>query len=124
MYVCKKKNPSGVVSVQVIDRSIGRYKLIKTVGSSSSSEEVERLYRESIQFNPLSCSLFNGAQYEDRTVIPTVEDFVTRFKLDGFAAVSDSGLMNKTDTALLESANYKYIIGAGIKNESDVVKMG
>jgi hypothetical protein len=39
-----------MVSVQVIDKSSGRYRLIKTIGSSSSSEEVERLYREGIQF--------------------------------------------------------------------------
>jgi transposase len=58
---------------------------------------------------PLSCSLFNGAQYEDRTMIPIVEDFVTRFKLDDFVVVADSGFMNKTNIALLESANYKYI---------------
>jgi transposase len=71
---------------------------------------------------PLSYSLFNGAQYEGRTMIPIVEDFVTRFKLDDFVVVADSGLMNKTNIALLESGGYKYIIGARIKNESDTVK--
>jgi hypothetical protein len=30
--------------------------------------------------------------------------------------------MNKTNIALLESGNYKYIIGARIKNESEEVK--
>ncbi|MDR1371928.1 MAG: hypothetical protein LBJ17_02210 [Dysgonamonadaceae bacterium] len=34
MYA-KKKNPSGVVSVQVIDKSGGKYRVFKTVGSSS-----------------------------------------------------------------------------------------
>jgi transposase len=71
---------------------------------------------------PLSYSLFNGAQYEGRTMIPVVEDFVTRFKLDEFVVVADSGLMNGTNIALLESAGYKYIIGARIKNESESVK--
>jgi transposase len=292
MYVRKKKNPSGVVSVQVIDKSSGRYKLIKTIGSSSNSEDIERLYNEGIVFiehyggqtslqdifdedketvsieqminsisnilingtqlildkvyknvgfdkinddilkqlviarlsqpmskmgtveylkshyeedinlskiyryldklyntqqeniqqisvdhtrkilggktglvfydvttlyfesdygdelrergfskdgkhaqpqvvlgllvskdgYPLSYSLFNGAQYEGRTMIPIVEDFVTRFKLDDFVVVADSGLMNKKNITLLESASYKYIIGARIKNESDTVQ--
>jgi len=71
---------------------------------------------------PLSYSLFNGSQYEGRTMLPIVEDFVQRFKLDDFVVVADSGLMNKTNLLLLESAGYKYIIGARIKSESDEIK--
>ena len=71
---------------------------------------------------PLSYSLFNGSQYEGRTMLPIVEDFVQRFKLDGFVVVADSGLMNKTNIQLLESGGYKYIIGARIKNESEEIK--
>ena len=71
---------------------------------------------------PLAYSLFNGSQYEGRTMIPVVEDFVKRFNLDDFVIVADSGLMNKTNIVLLESAGYKYIVGARIKNESDEIK--
>ena len=71
---------------------------------------------------PLSYSLFNGSQYEGRTMLPIVEDFVQRFNLEDFVVVADSGLMNKTNMALLESGGYKYIIGARIKNESEEVK--
>jgi transposase len=71
---------------------------------------------------PLSSSLFNGSQYEGRTMIPIVEDFVTRFNLEDFVVVADSGLMNKTNIALLEQGNYKYIIGARIKNETEEIK--
>jgi len=71
---------------------------------------------------PLSYSLFNGSQYEGRTMIPIVEDFVKRFNLEDFVIVADSGLMNKTNLSLLESGGYKYIIGARIKNETDLVK--
>jgi hypothetical protein len=53
-------------------------------------------------------------------MLPTVEDFVKRFELDDFVAVADSGLMNKTNIALLESGGYNYIIGAGIKNETGI----
>jgi transposase len=45
---------------------------------------------------PLSYSLFDGAQYEGRTMLPLVEDFVQRFNLDDFVVVANSGLMNKT----------------------------
>lgn len=71
---------------------------------------------------PLSYSVFNGSQYEGRTMLPVVEDFVHRFNLDDFIVVADSGLMNQKNIALLESGNYKYIIGARIKNESNEIK--
>ena len=71
---------------------------------------------------PLSYSVFNGSQYEGRTMLPVVEDFVHRFNLDDFIVVADSGLMNQKHITLLESGNYKYIIGAKIKNESNEIK--
>lgn len=71
---------------------------------------------------PLAYSLFNGSQYEGRTMLPLVEDFVKRFNLDDFVIVADSGLMNQTNLSLLESGGYKYIIGARIKNESNEIK--
>ena len=46
MFVRRKRNPTGVVSVQIIDKSGGRYKVYRTVGSSSDPEEVERFFRE------------------------------------------------------------------------------
>ena len=71
---------------------------------------------------PLSYSLFNGAQYEGRTMMPIVEDFIQRFELDDFIVVADSGLMNKSNISLLESGGYKYIVGGRIKNEAEVIK--
>jgi transposase len=71
---------------------------------------------------PLSYSVFNGSQYEGRTMIPIVEDFVQRFNLTDFVVVADSGLMNAKNISLLESGGYKYIIGARIKNENEVIK--
>lgn len=67
---------------------------------------------------PLSYSMFNGAQYEGRTMIPIVDDFVMRFKLDDFVLVADSGLINKKNIDFLKAQGYKYIIGARIKNAS------
>ena len=71
---------------------------------------------------PLSYSLFNGSQYEGRTMLPLVEDFVQRFNLDDFVVVADSGLMNKANVKLLESGGYKYVLGARIKSEPEKVK--
>lgn len=71
---------------------------------------------------PLSYSIFNGSQYEGRTMLPVVEDFVQRFNLDDFIIVADSGLMSQSNIDMLESSNYKYIIGARIKNETTEIK--
>jgi len=50
MYVRKKQNKSGKVSIQIIDKSSGRYKVLKTIGSSANSEEIEYLYQEAKQW--------------------------------------------------------------------------
>lgn len=50
MYVRKKTNPSGVISVQVIDKSSGKYKMLKTIGSSSNPFEITRLESEANQW--------------------------------------------------------------------------
>lgn len=71
---------------------------------------------------PLSYSIFNGSQYEGRTMIPIIDDFVRRFSLTDFIVVANSGLMNEKKVSMLESAGYKYILGARIRNESENVK--
>lgn len=43
MFIRAKKNPSGTVSVQVIDKSSGSYKVVKTIGSSLDQDEITRL---------------------------------------------------------------------------------
>ena len=43
MYIRKKKNKSGKVSVQVISKSNGKYCVIKTIGCSSDTSVIERL---------------------------------------------------------------------------------
>ena len=45
MFIRKKKNKSGTISVQIIDKSSG-YKVHKTIGSSSESDEITRLIRK------------------------------------------------------------------------------
>lgn len=42
MFVRKKRNPSGSVSVQVIDKSSG-YRVVKTIGTAHDQQDVQRL---------------------------------------------------------------------------------
>ena len=52
MFVRKKNNKSGTVSIQIIDKSSGKYKVVKTVGSSKDLDEIEKLYQEAYRIIP------------------------------------------------------------------------
>ena len=45
MFVRKKRNKSGTVSVQIIDKSSG-YKVVETIGSSKDAEEIANLVKK------------------------------------------------------------------------------
>ena len=46
MFVRQKKNSSGKVSIQVIDKSGGKYKVKKTISSSSDADQINSLIKE------------------------------------------------------------------------------
>lgn len=46
MFVRKNKNRSGSVSVQIIEKRNGAYRVFRTVGNSSDPDEIERLFRQ------------------------------------------------------------------------------
>ena len=55
MFIRKKKNPSGVVSIQIIDKSRGKYKVLRTIGSSSDELEIENLYMQGKKWIAIQC---------------------------------------------------------------------
>lgn len=71
---------------------------------------------------PLSYNIFNGGQYEGRTMIPIIDDFVQRFSLTDFIVVADAGLLSRKNITLLKQAGYKFILGGRIKKESKTVQ--
>jgi hypothetical protein len=46
MFVRQKKNKSGVVSIQVIDKSSSSYKVLKTISISSNRVQIDKLFEE------------------------------------------------------------------------------
>lgn len=50
MFVRKKRNRSGVVSIQVIEKRNGKSLLVKTIGSTSVESEIEALFEQGKQF--------------------------------------------------------------------------
>lgn len=71
---------------------------------------------------PLAYCIHEGNKYEGHTMLPAINAFVSKYGIVDFVGVADSGLMNNSNIADLESQGYKYIIGAKIKNESAEIK--
>lgn len=83
MFVRKKRNTSGVVSIQVIDKSSGSYRVVKTMGSSSEKDRIEALYVQGLQW----ISAYSGQKQLDFTDERQLFD---RF-LSGIRQISVSG---------------------------------
>jgi hypothetical protein len=43
MFIRKKPNASGSQSIQIIQKTYGRYKVLKTIGSATTQQEIEKL---------------------------------------------------------------------------------
>jgi hypothetical protein len=68
MFIRKKKNLSGVVSVQVIDKSRGKYRVLHTVGSSCDESEIESLYQHGKKWLSLHCGERDMFAEHDRSL--------------------------------------------------------
>jgi len=71
---------------------------------------------------PIAYDIFEGNSIEADTIIPIIEGFKLKYKLDNLVIVADSGLLSKKNIAELERLKYEYIIGARIKNETNEIK--
>lgn len=87
MFVRQKKNKSGVISIQVIDKSSGKYKVLKTIGSSSIASEIEVLISKAQDF----IKNYTGLQELDFSntdeMIQTLLNNITAHKLAGIELV-------------------------------------
>lgn len=50
MFVREKKNKSGSISIQIVSKENGIYKVVKSVGCATERPEIERLKDEARQF--------------------------------------------------------------------------
>ena len=52
MFVRKKKNRSGSISVQIVEKINRSNKILKTIGSSTDPKEIEKLYQKALYEMP------------------------------------------------------------------------
>ena len=120
MFVRKKNNPSGIVSVQIIDKSNGKYKVVKTIGSSSLSDEISILYGQGKKWITAHCGqrdMFAVTQQEqeekhvtehllsniENILLDGAQQILDRvFRLTGFDAIEDDVLKQLVTSRLCQ----------------------
>lgn len=76
----------------------------------------------SIDGYPLAYEIFEGNKYEGHTMLPVINGFRERYRIESLIIVADSGLLTNANIEELRSKGYGFILGARIKNEGALVK--
>ncbi len=71
---------------------------------------------------PLDYEIFEGNKFEGHTMMPVIEAFGKKYKMEQLIVVADAGLMSHKNIQQLSEKGYAFIIGARIKNESREVQ--
>lgn len=71
---------------------------------------------------PLAYDIFEGNKFEGHTMLPVIEHFKKKYKLEKLVVIADAGLLSRQNIELLEEKRYEYILGAKIKTERGPVK--
>lgn len=87
MFVRKKKNKSGTVSIQIIKKINRVNKVIKTIGSSSDPDEIELLYQKALHEMP---RLYGNTLFDDPE-----EPRVTEITNDNVRVIGPELVFNK-----------------------------
>lgn len=72
---------------------------------------------------PLAYEIYNGKKYEGDTMLPVLNLFKRKYKLQNLVVVADAGLLSNKNIESLQNNGYQYILGARIKNESKAITM-
>ena len=76
----------------------------------------------SIDGYPLAFEIFEGNKFEGHTMLPVIDTFKEKYKLDKLIIIADSGLLSSQNIKELQDKGYEFILGARIKNESKEIK--
>ncbi|WP_458699523.1 hypothetical protein ACKGJI_06740 [Sulfurospirillum sp. 1307] len=67
MFVRQKKNKSGSISIQIISKSKGKYKVVETIGCSKNNYEIEKLLKQANErLLELEPNLFDFVKYQEK----------------------------------------------------------
>ena len=111
MFIRKKKNKSGIVSIQIIDKSSGFYKVYQTIGSSSDPTEIENLYNTAKQ-ELLSISEQSSLPFESNDELEYVHTFIN--SIDTLSLIGPELLLGKLFNEIgfnqIKDVLFKYLV--------------
>lgn len=71
---------------------------------------------------PIGYQIFEGNTSETKTLIPVLETFQKKFDIDKPIIVADAALLSQKNINALQENQYEYILGARLKNETQIIK--
>lgn len=76
----------------------------------------------SVGGHPLAYEIFEGNKFEGHTMLPVLDAFKDKYKLQNLTVVADSGLLSNDNIIQLREKGYEFILGARIKAEGQAIK--
>ncbi|MDX1285805.1 MAG: IS1634 family transposase [Draconibacterium sp.] len=71
---------------------------------------------------PLAYDIFEGNKFEGHTMLPVLDAFKEKYKLEQLVIIADSGLLSNANIEDLQEKDYEFILGARIKNEKKQIQ--
>ena len=71
---------------------------------------------------PLAYEIYQGNKFEGHTLLPVIDSFKSKYKIDKLTIIADSGLLSQSNIDELQTKGYEFILGARIKNQKHVVQ--
>jgi len=71
---------------------------------------------------PLSYDIFEGNKFEGYTMLPVIESFKEKYRIERPVIIADSGLLSDDNISELIEKGCEFILGARIKNETKEIK--
>lgn len=71
---------------------------------------------------PLAYDIYQGNKFEGHTLLPIIDLFKSKYKIEKLTIIADSGLLSQSNIDELQTKNYEFILGARIKNQKYTVQ--
>ena len=95
LRVRKKKNQSGSISVQIVDRTNRGYKVVETLGCSDDEIEIDKLHQKAIlRINDLSQNLFSKSLDETSEKL-LLKNLLSKLTTQDFIPIGDELIFGK-----------------------------